>query len=294
MGAKNTKANSTEKTDLMKKIIESDHDLSKLTAEERNRHYQEVCKSVGLNPLTMPFKYITLNYKLQLYATKDATEQLRNIHNISIRITAREIQDNIVTVTAQATNSKGRCDESIGAASMTYFKDGKEHQYRGDAKANVFMKAETKAKRRVTLSICGLGMMDELEVEDIPDAQKQHVEQPYITEIKENPTSSLQGEQKPKQQAQPEEPKKIGFCIKQKAERESKGRKFFYMAILEEGTGEMQNVYVLKDEDVSVLNEGFNNGILRYRGILRTLKDKPCLEQLQPMEDAIEQEQKAS
>jgi hypothetical protein len=30
------------------------------------------------------------------------------------------------------------------------------------------MKAETKAKRRVTLSICGLGMLDESEVESLP------------------------------------------------------------------------------------------------------------------------------
>jgi hypothetical protein len=30
------------------------------------------------------------------------------------------------------------------------------------------MKAETKAKRRVTLSICGLGLLDETEVETVP------------------------------------------------------------------------------------------------------------------------------
>ena len=33
------------------------------------------------------------------------------------------------------------------------------------------MKAVTKAKRRVTLSICGLGMLDETEVESIPGAK---------------------------------------------------------------------------------------------------------------------------
>jgi hypothetical protein len=32
------------------------------------------------------------------------------------------------------------------------------------------MKAETKAKRRVTLSICGLGLLDETEIETIPGA----------------------------------------------------------------------------------------------------------------------------
>ena len=34
------------------------------------------------------------------------------------------------------------------------------------------MKAETKAKRRVTLSVCGLGLLDETEIADIPDIAK--------------------------------------------------------------------------------------------------------------------------
>ena len=39
---------------------------------------------------------------------------------------------------------------------------------RGEALSNAMMKATTKAKRRVTLSLCGLGMLDETEVESIP------------------------------------------------------------------------------------------------------------------------------
>ena len=39
----------------------------------------------------------------------------------------------------------------------------------GEQLANAMMKAETKAKRRVTLSICGLGLLDETEVEDVVD-----------------------------------------------------------------------------------------------------------------------------
>ena len=41
---------------------------------------------------------------------------------------------------------------------------------KGDALANGLMKAETKAKRRCTLSLCGLGMLDESEIETIPGA----------------------------------------------------------------------------------------------------------------------------
>jgi hypothetical protein len=37
--------------------------------------------------------------------------------------------------------------------------------------ANLQMKAVTKGKRRLTLSLCGLGWLDETEVETIPNAQ---------------------------------------------------------------------------------------------------------------------------
>lgn len=138
-------------------------DLSQLKPEERLSFYKKVCESVGLNPLTKPFEYVSLNNKLTLYARKDATDQLRNIHNVSITILARELVDDCYVVTARATMPSGRTDESIGAVNIANLK--------GEAKANAMMKAETKAKRRVTLSICGLGMLDESEIETIPNAK---------------------------------------------------------------------------------------------------------------------------
>ena len=50
----------------------------------------------------------------------------------------------------------------------------------GEIQANLAMKAVTKAKRRVTLSICGLGFMDETEVADVPEAT---TEQPLPSNI---------------------------------------------------------------------------------------------------------------
>lgn len=137
-------------------------DLSKLAPEERARYYTEVCRSIGLNPLTKPFDYLLLNGKLTLYAKKDATDQLRKRYDVSVNITSREQMGDIYIVCARATIG-GRSDESIGAVSIANLK--------GDALANAIMKAETKSKRRVTLSICGLGMLDETEVESIPNAQ---------------------------------------------------------------------------------------------------------------------------
>lgn len=138
-------------------------DLSNLQPAERVAYYKTVCESVGLNPFTKPFEYINLNGKLTLYAKRDATDQLRSINGVSVEITSREMHDNgIYVVTARAKDRNGRTDEAIGAVSIAGLK--------GDALANAIMKAETKAKRRVTLSICGLGWLDETEVATVPDA----------------------------------------------------------------------------------------------------------------------------
>jgi len=146
------------KVEVLERVI-IQGDLAKLSPEDKVRYYAEVCNSLGLNPATRPFEYITLSGRLVLYARKDCTEQLRRLHNVSITITARERLDGIYAVTARAVLPSGRTDEAIGAVSIEGLK--------GDALANALMKAETKSKRRVTLSICGLGMLDETEVETI-------------------------------------------------------------------------------------------------------------------------------
>jgi hypothetical protein len=47
---------------------------------------------------------------------------------------------------------------------------------KGETKANAMMKAETKAKRRLTLSMAGLGMLDESEIDSINGAQRVDVD----------------------------------------------------------------------------------------------------------------------
>lgn len=143
-------------------------DLKDLSPVDRSNYYRAVCQSVGLNPLTKPFEYITLNGKLTLYARKDATDQLRSLRGVSVTIVSREQVGDVYLVIARATTPDGRTDESIGAVTVGSLK--------GDALANALMKAETKAKRRVTLSICGLGMLDETETETIPGATLAPVE----------------------------------------------------------------------------------------------------------------------
>jgi hypothetical protein len=139
-------------------------DLSKLAPQERVSYYRNVCASLGLNELTKPFEYITLNGKLTLYATRNCTDQLRQLKGVSVSIATRERLEDIYVVTARATLPDGRCDESIGAVNIAGL--------RGEALANALMKAETKAKRRATLSLCGLSFSDETEAETIPGAQR--------------------------------------------------------------------------------------------------------------------------
>lgn len=144
-------------------------DLAQLSAADRVQYYNRVCESLGLNPFTRPFEYITLNNKLTLYARRDAADQLRKIHQISVTIKARERMDDLYVVTAHAQTPDGRTDESTGVVTL-----GRKS---GDDLANALMKAETKAKRRVTLSIVGLGWLDETEVESIHDARPVTVNQ---------------------------------------------------------------------------------------------------------------------
>lgn len=149
-------------------------DLSKLTPEQKVQHYTRVCESMGLNPLTRPFEYIVLNGKLTLYARKDATDQLRNLKGVSIEKPDIQFQDDWIVVTVTARTADGRTDADVGVVN--------KKDMRGDY-GNALMKAVTKAKRRVTLSICGLGMLDETEVETIPDARP-HFEPPALPAAK--------------------------------------------------------------------------------------------------------------
>jgi hypothetical protein len=159
-------------SDIMESVIIKG-DLAKLTPDERVRYYGEVCRSVGLNPLTKPFEFISLNGKMVLYALRTCADQLRKINGVSLAIVSREVAHDILTIHVRASLPDGRSDEDLGAVS---FPD----TLKGEARANAELKAVTKAKRRATLSICGLGWLDETEVADIPAAAKRPIAAPNV------------------------------------------------------------------------------------------------------------------
>ncbi len=155
-------ARAVDRAELIERVVIIG-DLAKLTPQERVSHYVAVCDSLGLNPLTRPFDYIkNAKGELVIYPNKGCTDQLRNNQKIDVRIVAREHDEalGLYTVTARAKKPNGREDEDVGSVPVKGLSGGDL--------ANATMKAHTKAKRRVTLSICGLGnMIDESELDSV-------------------------------------------------------------------------------------------------------------------------------
>lgn len=139
-------------------------DLSKLSPTQKVELYNYRCHQAGLDPSAKPFDLLTLNNKQILYANAAATQQLTATRSLSHQVTNRELVDGIYCVFVRVTGHDGRSTENMGAVPVEGLK--------GEAKANAMLKATTKAIRRAVLAHCGLGMMDETEVETIPGATK--------------------------------------------------------------------------------------------------------------------------
>jgi hypothetical protein len=155
-------------------------DLSGLNQVQKVQYYNYRCKQIGLDPSAKPFDLLNLSGKQVLYANAGATQQLCNLHKLSTQITNKERVDDIYVVSVRVTGADGRSSENQGAVSIGNLK--------GDALANAVLKCTTKAIRRSVLAHCGLGMLDETEVETIPNAHKESFVMPDAAPIPTLPT----------------------------------------------------------------------------------------------------------
>ena len=138
-------------------------DISGLTADQKVQHYLGMCRILGLDPATQPLAYLRLSGKEVLYVTRGATDRLAAMHGLN-----REIIDGprvmdlagtkLVYAVCRATLPGGRYETATATVPLT-------------DPVNVLMKCETKCKRRATLAILGLGLLDETETETIPGAE---------------------------------------------------------------------------------------------------------------------------
>jgi hypothetical protein len=174
--------------EILEKVV-LNGDLSVLDPKQKMDYYSLFCQRIGLDPITKPFQILKLDGKEIMYADRGCAAQLNKIHKISHQIVSSEVQvidgNNYYRVTSRASNEDKQFLESISvvplfkeggewkqsATGKKYFqKNGQIINYIGDELANAMMKAETKAKRRATLDIVGLGILDESEASTISDA----------------------------------------------------------------------------------------------------------------------------
>lgn len=156
-------------------------DFSRLAPEQRLKYLGALCRSVGLNPLTLPIQIMKIDGKEVLYARAECAAQLRKRDSVSIIIVERWSDHGCYFVRVKGSTPDGRVDEATGAVALVYpekvreWRNGQStwvnhpqagKELGGIDYANAVKKAETQAKRRVALSICGLGLMDESEVHD--------------------------------------------------------------------------------------------------------------------------------
>lgn len=131
-------------------------DISRLTPAQKVNYYKRVCDKLGLDPMSQPFRILRLHGKEILYCHRGGAQQLNKLHKVSHEIKARETVNGCFVVSAKAGTPDGRKTESIGAVPIAGLK--------GEQLCNAMMKAETKAKRRATLDLLGLGILDETEI----------------------------------------------------------------------------------------------------------------------------------
>lgn len=152
-------------------------DTSLLTEPEKIQYYHAVCNSLGLNPATRPFEFLNFQAtddqldekgklikkgksgKEVLYPNKNCAEQLRMMHGVSLsgpKFTFEGPSNQVIICEVTAKTRDGREDTDIGVVDRTAGKD--KWLSLGDG----MLKATTKAKRRVTFSMLGLGFLNNL------------------------------------------------------------------------------------------------------------------------------------
>ena len=147
-------------------------DLSSLGLQQQNEYMFMLAKSMDLNPWTKPFDLIPNSKgKLFVYANKGCAAQLRHVRSISLETIyegplrlADKVNYGIYSVVVEATIPDERCAGGFRKLRNVGCVGGID-QLTGEALSNAIMKCYTKATRRVTLDICGIGFPDESELD---------------------------------------------------------------------------------------------------------------------------------
>lgn len=167
----------------------SDKGLERKEYEALQNRVDRLASALGLEPASSPLEVIRFPgaWRVSVYVKVDGTDQLRALHGVSAEIKSQSVDpaNELAIVVARCTiDETGRSAENVGATSLTeplyeYPQGSKKRRVRDDdgnpvsrpiadtARANLVMKAATKAIRRATLALLGLGFLEEASEEDV-------------------------------------------------------------------------------------------------------------------------------
>lgn len=165
----------------IERLIEAQGDWGKLSPGERRDLYREICETLDIEPNIMPFYLITTQgrggggEKTILYLNRGGAEALRKKHHISVRV----LQSSLIHLPGEGLFYQVVVEASMREPTQEEGKEVRREQgvavadlrdKQGVELENAILFAETKAKRRATISLLGLGslLLDETEALSIP------------------------------------------------------------------------------------------------------------------------------
>lgn len=149
-------------TTAFQQAVAGGRDTSGLKPEHRGALLNELARALRLNPLTKPVIFLKTGQGESIYVTRQGADQI-----------AARLRLNRETVEGPDIRKVGNVDVAFCKVRVSApdgrFETSTATLPAGDF-AMVLMKVETKAKRRATLSLAGLGMLSEEDAEEMLDA----------------------------------------------------------------------------------------------------------------------------
>jgi hypothetical protein len=166
--------------------------LNGLTDEEIIQYYYLKCESIGLDPKSQPFDIIEKGKDekkvKKLFINAGGAAQLTAIHQISTKITDKEVKNGYFWITVTAKTPDGRETDDLSLIQVT-LPDLKTN-LGGEEYTNAIKKATTQAKRRAIIAHVGVtGLADD---QDVTDVNYSEVEKPEMISITEPPIKIIE------------------------------------------------------------------------------------------------------
>ncbi len=141
-------------------------DYSKLNDEEKMIYVDLRSRELGINSVNKPIEWHTFDGRLVPYLTPAGGAALMSIHGISVYKQKEKFFEHngecFYLVKSYGVNQEGRKGVGTGVVGVQGLK--------GKVLENAFMKAETKAQRRLAIKMTAAGLLDATEVEDLTPA----------------------------------------------------------------------------------------------------------------------------